>query len=138
MNQLMLEIRNHHVANETVKLVKEYFINFEKIMKRLQLTVLKCKKKVNRNIRATAVYILNNFKCVHSKISFNFFASTQKNFRVADLMIRNMKLIKNFQANIFLMIISLKAFQSLQAESILLKLTFRFFRQEQLFSNSQF
>ena len=45
MNQLMLEIRNHHVANEIVKLVKKYFINFEKIMKRLQLTVLKCKKK---------------------------------------------------------------------------------------------
>ena len=101
MNQLMFKIRNHHVANEIVKLAKKYFINFEKIMKRLQLTVFKCKKKMNRNIRATAVHILNNFKHAHSKIYFDFSASTQKNFRAIDLMIRNIKLIKNFQANVF-------------------------------------
>ena len=35
------------------------------------------------------------------------------------------------------MMILLRAFQSLQAESILLKLTFRLLRQEQLFLNSQ-
>ena len=34
--------------------------------------------------------------------------------------------------------ISLKVFQSLQAKSIVLKLTLRFLRQEQSFSNSQF
>ena len=45
MNQLMLEIKNHHVANKIVKLVKQYFINFEKIMKKLQLIIFKCKKK---------------------------------------------------------------------------------------------
>ena len=101
MNQLMLEIRNHHVANETVKLVKKYSINFEKIMKRLQLTVLKCKKKMNRNIRTTAVYILNDFKRAHSKTYFDFFALTRKDLRVADLMIRNIKLIKDSQANAF-------------------------------------
>ena len=38
---------------------------------------------------------------------------------------------------LFLMMISLKAFQSLQAKSILLKLTFRLLRQEQSFSNPQ-
>ena len=76
MNQLMLKVKNYHVANKIVKLVKEYFINFEKIMKKLQLTVIKCKKKMNRNIRTTAVYILNNFKRVHSKIYSDFSAST--------------------------------------------------------------
>ena len=96
MNQLMLEIRDYHIANEVVKLLKKYFINFEKIMRRLQLTVFKYKKKMNRNIRATAVYILNDFKRVYSKIYFDFFISTRKDFRAADLMIRNMKLIKNF------------------------------------------
>ena len=96
MNQLMFGIRNHYVADEIVKLVKKYFINFEKIMKRLQLTVFKCKEKMNRNIRTIAVYILNDFKRVHSKAYFNFFASTRKNLRAADLMIRNIKLIKNF------------------------------------------
>ena len=99
MNQLMLEIRNHHVANEIVKLVKKYSINFEKIMKKLQLTVFKCKEKVNRNIRATVVYILNDFKRAHSKAYSDLFASTRENFRAADLMIKDMSLIKNFQAN---------------------------------------
>ena len=125
MNQLMFKIKNHHVANEIVKLVKKYFIDFEKIMKKLQLTVFKCKEKMNRDIRVTAVYILNDFKRVHSKIYSDLSASTRKNFRVVDLMIRNIKLIKNFQTNVFLMMISLRASQSLQAESILLKLTLR-------------
>ena len=97
----MFEIKNYHVTNEAVKLVKEYFINFKKIMKKLQLTIFKCKKKMNQGIRATVVYILNDFKRAHSKTYFDFFASTQKNFRAADLMIRDMKLIKDFQANAF-------------------------------------
>ena len=97
----MLEIKNHHVANEAVKLVKKYSINFEKIMKRLQLTIFKCKKKMNRSIRATAAYILNDFKRVHSKTYFDLFASIRKKFRAADLMIRDMRLIEDFQANAF-------------------------------------
>ena len=101
MNQLMLEIRNHHVANEIVKLVKKYFINFEKIMKRLQLTIFKCKKKISRSIRATAVYILNDFKRAHSKTYFDLSAPTRKDLRAADLMIRGMRLIENSQANAF-------------------------------------
>ena len=101
MNQLMLEIRNHHVADEIVKLVKKYFINFDKIIKRLQLTIFKCKKKMNRSIRATAVYILNGFKRAHSKTYFDLSTSTRKDFRAADLMIRNMRLIENFQINVF-------------------------------------
>ena len=100
MNQLMFEIRDHHVANEIVKLIKEYFINFEKIIKRSQLTVLKHKKKMNWNIRTIAAYILNNFKRVHSKIYSDFSVSIWKNFRAADLMIRDIKLIKNFQVNV--------------------------------------
>ena len=100
MNQLMLKIRNHHVADEAVKLVKKYFINFEKIMKRLQLTIFKCKKKMNRNIRTTVVYILNDFKRAHSKTYSDLSASIQKNFRVVNLMIKDMKLIKNSQVNV--------------------------------------
>ena len=56
---------------------------------------------MNRNIRATVIYILNNFKRVHNKIYFDFFTSIRKNFRAADLIIKNTKLIKNFQANAF-------------------------------------
>ena len=47
INQLMLEIKDHHIANEIVKFIKEYSNNFEKIMKRLQLTIFKYKKKMN-------------------------------------------------------------------------------------------
>ena len=56
---------------------------------------------MNRSIRATAVYILNNFKRVHNKAYSDFSASIRKNFRAADLIIKNMKLIKKFQVNTF-------------------------------------
>ena len=56
---------------------------------------------MNRNIRAITVYILNDFKRVYNKIYSNFSVSTLKNLRAADLMIRNIKLIANFQANAF-------------------------------------
>ena len=56
---------------------------------------------MNRSIRATVVYTLNNFKRAHSKIYSDLFASIQKNFRAADLMIRDMRLIKNSQTNAF-------------------------------------
>ena len=45
MNQLMLEIKDYSIANEAVKLIKEYSIDFEKIIKRLQLTIFKHKKR---------------------------------------------------------------------------------------------
>ena len=96
MNRLMFEVKDHHIANEIVKLIKKYFINFEKIIKRLQLTILKCKEKMNRSIRTTDVYILNDFKRIYSKTYIDFFTSTRKNFHVADLMIKNIKLIENF------------------------------------------
>ena len=56
---------------------------------------------MNRSIRATAAYILNNFKRVHNKICFNLFASIRKNFYAVDLMIKDIRLIENFQANAF-------------------------------------
>ena len=97
----MLEIKNHYVANEIIKFIKKYFINFKKILKRLQLIIFKCKKKMNRNIRATVVYILNNFKRVQNKTYSDLSALVQKDFRAADLMIKDMRLIENFQANAF-------------------------------------
>ena len=51
---------------------------------------------MNRNIRTIAVYILNDFKRVHSKIYFDLFTSTRENLHAADLMIRDMRLIKKF------------------------------------------
>ena len=51
----MLKIKNYYIANEIVKFIKNYSINFEKIIKKLQLTILKCKTKVSRDIRTTIV-----------------------------------------------------------------------------------
>ena len=56
---------------------------------------------MNRSIRTIVIYILNNFKRAHSKIYSDLSTLTRKDFRVADLMIKRIKLIKNFQANIF-------------------------------------
>ena len=44
---------------------------------------------------------MNDFKRAHSKIYSDFSAPIQEDFRAADLMIKNIKLIKNFQANAF-------------------------------------
>ena len=44
MNQLMLEIKDYYISDEIIKFIKEYFINFIKIMKRLQLIVFNYKK----------------------------------------------------------------------------------------------
>ena len=44
---------------------------------------------------------MNDFKRVHSKIYFDLSASTRKNLHAADLMIKDMRLIENFQTNIF-------------------------------------
>ena len=96
MNQLMLGVRNHHVANKIVKLIKKYFINFKKIMEKLQLTVLRRREKINRDIRTIIIYILNDFKRAHSKTYADFSASTRANFRAVDLMIKNMRLMKDF------------------------------------------
>ena len=56
---------------------------------------------MNRGIRTTAVYILNDFKHVHNKTYFDYSTSTREDLRAADLIIKNIKLIKNFQANVF-------------------------------------
>ena len=92
----MFKIRNHYIANKIVKFIKKYFINFEKIMKRLQLIVFKRKEKISRSIQTIIVYILNDFKRVYSKTYSDFSTSTRKNFRVIDLIIKNIKLIKYF------------------------------------------
>ena len=97
----MFEIKNHHIANKIVKSIKDHFISFKKIIKRLQLIVFKCKEKMSRSIQAIIVYILNDFKRGHSKLYSNFSASTRDDLRAANLMINDMKLIKNSQTNVF-------------------------------------
>ena len=49
MNHLMFKVKDYFIANEIVELIKEYSINFEKIMKRLQLTVFKYKKNESKH-----------------------------------------------------------------------------------------
>ena len=44
---------------------------------------------------------MNDFKRAHSKTYSDLFALTREDLRAADLMIRDMRLIKNFQTNAF-------------------------------------
>ena len=71
MNQLMLEIKNYYIANEIVKLIKKYFINFKKVIKRLQVILFKQKEKINYDVQTITISILNDFKCVYNKIYIN-------------------------------------------------------------------
>ena len=137
MNQLMFEIRNHYIANEIVKLIKEYFINFEKIMKRLQLIVLKYKKNESKHSNNCYLYF-DRLQTRSQQNLFWFFYIDSKESSRYWFNDQRYEINKRFSSKCFLIMILLKAFQSLQADSILLKLTFRFFWQEQLFLNSQF
>ena len=44
---------------------------------------------------------MDDFKRAYNKIYFDFSASTLENFRVADLMIKDMRLLKKIQTNVF-------------------------------------
>ena len=65
-------------------------------MKRLQLTIFKRRKEVNRDISAIIIYILNDFKRVHNKNYVNLFVPISENLYNIVLMNNNMKLIKDF------------------------------------------
>ena len=88
MNQLMFEIKDHHVANEVVKFIKKYFINFEKIVKKLQLTIFKCKKKKSKHSSDCCLHLkrlqtrsqqnLFWFFCINSKESSHCWFNDQR------------------------------------------------------------
>ena len=46
-------------------------------------------------------YIINDYKRVFNDVLIDFFASISNDFRVVDLIINDLKLIKSFQANVF-------------------------------------
>ena len=62
----MLRIKDHHIADEIIKLIKKYFNDFDKIVQRLQLVVLQRREKIDRDIKTIIVYILNDFRRVYS------------------------------------------------------------------------
>ena len=55
------------------------------------------KEKMNQNIRMTTKYSINNYKRVFSDVLINLSTSTLNDFRTIDLMMNNLKLIKNFR-----------------------------------------
>ena len=61
-NQLMGDVRDHRLRDEVFKLTKKYPANFDKTIQRLQITVVQRREKTDREIRATSVYILDDFK----------------------------------------------------------------------------
>ena len=65
---------------------------------------------MNRNIWRIIVYILNDFKRAYNITYSNLSASTRDNLCTANLMINDMRLIKNLQTNAFFIDIFVKNF----------------------------
>ena len=67
MNALMTNIKSRHIKEETVKLTKKYFNDYEKAVKLMQQTILQRKKQIHRKVKTIANYILINFKNAFNK-----------------------------------------------------------------------
>ena len=97
-----MNVRNHYVIDETVKLTKKYFNEFDKIVQRLQLVVLQRREKIDRENKIIIAYILNDFKRVYNDELKNFSACNRKKLRKFELMMQEYKLIKkNSQTKTF-------------------------------------
>ena len=100
INRLMFEIKNHHFVDENIKLTKRYSNDLQKAVQRLQLTMIQRKKKINRNIRTTTKYIINDYKRAFSDVLNDLSTSISNDFRAINLMMNDLKLMKKFQTNV--------------------------------------
>ena len=66
MNTLMTNIKSRYIEEETIKLTKKYFNEYEKAVKLMQQTILQ-KKQIHRKVKTIANYIFIDFKNVFSK-----------------------------------------------------------------------
>ena len=58
----MLNIKSHHIDNKTIKLMKRYLNEYEKIVKVMQQTILQKRKQIVYDVKAIVKYIVFNFK----------------------------------------------------------------------------
>ena len=63
----MTNIKSCYIKEETVKLTKKYFNEYEKAVKLMQQTVLQRKKQIYQKVKTIANYILIDFRNVFSK-----------------------------------------------------------------------
>ena len=100
INRLIIKIKNHYFIDESVKLMKWYSNDSQKAVQRLQLTMIQRKKKMNRNIKTTTKYIIDDYKRAFNDILIDFLTSILNDFRATDLMMNDLKLMKDFQTNV--------------------------------------
>ena len=67
MNALMMNIKSRHIEEETIKLTKKYFNEYEKAVELMQQTVLQRKKQIHRKVKTIANYTFIDFRNVFSK-----------------------------------------------------------------------
>ena len=67
MNALMTSIKSHYIEEETVKLTKKYFNEYEKAVELMQQTILQRKKQIHREVKTIANYIFIDFRNVFNK-----------------------------------------------------------------------
>ena len=89
----MTEIRDHHLADEGVKLAKRYPGDSQKAVQRLQLAVIQRREKVGRGIRTTAEYIIDDYKRASSDALADLPAPTSDDLRATGLMVSGPKMI---------------------------------------------
>ena len=63
----MTSIKSRYIKEETIKLIKKYFNEYEKVVKLMQQTVLQKRKQIYRKVKTIANYILIDFKNIFSK-----------------------------------------------------------------------
>ena len=52
--------KNYHLADEAIKLTKNYFNNFDKTVQRIYFNVLQYREKIIRKIKTIIAYILDD------------------------------------------------------------------------------
>ena len=83
----MSGVRDHHIANGTIKLTNTYSNDFDKAIQQLQLAVIQRREKIDRGIRTTTAYTLNEFRRACNDDLADLPALNRKNLQEVELMI---------------------------------------------------
>ena len=63
----MMNIKSRYIEEETIKLTKKYFNEYEKAVELMQQTILQKRKQIHRKVRTIANYTFIDFKNFFNK-----------------------------------------------------------------------
>ena len=97
----MSNIRSRHVNDKTTKLMKRYLNEYEKAVRLMQQTVLQRKKQIARDVKATAEYIVFDFKNVVNNDYKNRTTFISSKLKDVELKRKDERLIENVLKIVF-------------------------------------